>query len=118
MTQLKHKKISMLLVCLLILLFSAAPTFADGNYNIFVVKDAFTKSDSLTYGHYMLYTLNFETKGTYRITVSTNGSIDLLFQDANVEFLPNTTSSFVVNISENMIDDKPLIHYLITYPTN
>ncbi|MBF4691877.1 hypothetical protein [Fusibacter ferrireducens] len=116
MTKLLHKKISMLLICSLILVFSMAPTFADTLDNIWIVGDTFTQNNTLQSGQAISYTLNFKTEGTYRVTVSASGHIFTIFCDPSdssmyypIETLPNTTSSFDVEIS-----DDTLKEYIVT----
>ena len=121
MTQLKHKKISMLLVCLLVLLFSVAPTFADTDDNTFIVGDTFTKNIMIHSEEFLYYNLNFEAKGTYRITISSSVQLYTIFcnpldytKSQTVEFAPNAPGLFDITVDENMADGK-LLDYPMTF---
>ncbi|MBF4691878.1 hypothetical protein [Fusibacter ferrireducens] len=117
MTKLLRKKISMLLMCSLILVFSVAPTFADTADTIVVVEDSFTDTGSLGLGEYINYNLNFESKGTYRVTVWSSASTaailsdltDSSFSELN-EFDENTTNSFDIVVSADKLNSYELFY--------
>ena len=122
MTQLKHKKISMLLVCLLVLLFSVAPTFADTADNTTIVGDIFTEKGSVGL-ETKTYNLNFETEGTYKVTVWSTGRAATILSDLNdytlLEtniFEANTTGSFDIIVSADNQNSYRLVYAFLGHP--